>query len=134
MGWGAGAGGGVGAGWGRSERPMTLELDDEDYELLGYGAQRLYEASASQAVRRQEQLRAAWNRYAKSQKGKEATKRRDEKRRASTYFADYYKANAEKVKARAMAYHEKHRNDPVYKAKRAARDRARNLKQKGEKR
>lgn len=26
------------------ERSMTLELDDEDYDLLGFGAERLYEA------------------------------------------------------------------------------------------
>ncbi len=111
-----------------------MELDDEDYELLGFGAERLYEASASQIVKRQEQVRAAWNRYAKTQKGKAAIERRDEKRRASTYFADFYKANAEKIKARVKAYHEKHRNDAEYKAKRAARDRARYLKRKGEKR
>jgi len=119
-----------------------LSLDDDDYELLGFGSERLYEELAAvvestreksrayfreydKTPERREALRVAWNRYAKSAKGKAATARRDAKRREGTYFADYYKANAEKVKARAKAYYWKKKNDPAFRAKKAAADKAR---------
>lgn len=100
-----------------------MDLDEETLEQLGYGSNRAYLDSAAQVVRDRETLRSVWSRYAKTQKGKEATARRDAKRAASTYFADYYKANRERVRARVKKW-QSNMSD-AQRAKRAAYDKAR---------
>lgn len=85
---------------------MSLELDDETYELLGYNSERVMQAAAEALPRRREQLRAAWLRYSRSQKGKEAVARREAKRRENGYFAAHYAANKEKIKARVKKWRE----------------------------
>ena len=47
------------------------------------------------------------------------------------FDADYYRAHADETKARAKAYYWKMKNDPTFKAKRAAQARARYQLKKG---
>lgn len=81
-----------------------MDLDEETYELLGFGSTRRFEQLATYVGRRQAQIRAAQSRYAKSAKGKAAIGRRDAKRRESGYFASYYEKNKEKIKAQVKAW------------------------------
>jgi hypothetical protein len=105
-----------------------VELDEETLEALGYGGRSFLELNAAPTTARRESVKLAWVRYSKSQKGKEATARRDAKRKSSTYFADYYSANREKVRARVKKW-QSNMSD-AQRAKRAAYDKARYARRK----
>ena len=108
-----------------------MELDEETLEELGFGSPRYLLLVAAGVSRRREQIRRAWNTYATSSKGKEATKRRDEKRRESDYFERYYAANAERIKARVKKWREeKKKKDPEWLKRRRAQQNAAYAKRK----
>lgn len=117
-----------------------MELDDEDYELLGYAKPppEIDELTArilwlrENYKRNPESARRIWRKYAKSEKGKVAVARRNKKHNESGYHAVYYAKNAERIKARVAAWHAKKRDDPEYKARRAAYDKARYERKKRE--
>lgn len=95
----------LGGGAGERTTTMTLELDDEDYELLGYGAERVCEVTEFQLVMRRAQVRSAWRRYAESPKGREAIRRKEANRR---------KRNPEKDNERKLRWYHA---DPERKAR-----------------
>lgn len=102
-----------------------LTLDDETYELLGYGSERGSYEQDMHLIRRRLQLRAAWLRYSRSAKGKAAKKRYSEtlkrKEKKTGYSLSYYRKNPEKERARARAYQQRMKADPEYRRKAAAK-------------
>jgi hypothetical protein len=120
-----------------------LTLDAEDYEILGWGSERRYEASAAivskaEAVvlnlrtlkKNPESKKRNDKNYRRTKKGKEATARAMKKRASTTYYADYYEANRERIKARVKKWQQN--MSEGQRAKRAEYDKQRYERKKAE--